>query len=65
MSEVMKTLMQTKGFDYGSKSSMYLMYEAVQTPPAASAWEHGRCENPDAELALPAHPDATFVIEAH
>ena len=43
MSEVMKTLMRKPGFDYGSALSMYLMYLAVRSPPAQSAWDHGRC----------------------
>ncbi len=43
MSEVIKTLLQTPGFDYGSRISMYLMYLAVQTAPAGAAWDFGRC----------------------
>jgi hypothetical protein len=62
MSEVMKTLMESPGFEYGSKSSVYLMYEAVQTAPAAASWEHGECIRPT-ERGLPATPDATFVVE--
>jgi hypothetical protein len=63
MSEVMKTLMETPGFDYGSKSSVYLMFEAVQSPPAAAAWDHGACETPS-EFLITKEPDATFVISA-
>jgi Protein of unknown function (DUF1353) len=63
MSEVMKSLMKSPHFDYGSESSVYLMYQAVQTAPALAAWENGRCINP-AEESTPAKPDATFVVEA-
>lgn len=63
MSEIMKTLMETPGFDYGSKSSMYLMYEAVQTAPARDSWEHGSCITPETLLVERA-PDVTFVVEA-
>jgi hypothetical protein len=62
MSEIMKTLMESPGFDYGSKTSMYLMYEAVQTPPAIEAWEHGACQNIDI-LKLPVSPDAVFHLD--
>lgn len=62
MSEVMKTLMETPGFEYGSESSVYLMYEAVQTAPAKESWEHGECINPAEERGLPDKPDATFVV---
>ncbi len=63
MSEIMKTLMEAPGFDYGSKSSMYLTYQAVQTPPAKEAWEHGSCEN-IATYAFDAKPpDATIVLD--
>lgn len=63
MSEVMKTLMETPGFNYGSKSSMYLMYEAVQTPPAIAAWEHGQCQKPSPAELAPANPAAVFVVD--
>jgi hypothetical protein len=62
MSEIMKTLMETPEFDYGSKGSMYLMYEAVQTPPAQDAWDHGTCEE-ERLLTLPTAPDATFTLD--
>jgi hypothetical protein len=62
MSEVMKTLMATPGFDYGSKSSMYLMYVAVQTAPAKEAWEHGTCQDPSVIRPLGA-PDATIKLD--
>lgn len=61
MSEAMKTLMETPNFDYGSKTSMYLMYEAVQTPPAQEAWKHGKCNAPGA-LAVDRAPDETILI---
>ena len=62
MSEVMKTLMESPNFRYGSKSSMYAMYEAVQTTPAVDAWEHGKCVKPG-EIQIKRTPDATFVVE--
>jgi Protein of unknown function (DUF1353) len=43
LSEVMKTLLQLPGFDYGSRTSMFLMYLAVQSAPARRAWDLGRC----------------------
>jgi len=61
MSEVMRTLMETPDFNYGSKTSMYLMYEAVQTAPAREAWDHGKCITPDI-LSVDRVPDATIVI---
>jgi hypothetical protein len=63
MSEVMKTMMESPGFDYGSKTTMYLMYEAVQTQPAREAWNEGRCVTPERELRALSAPDAVFVIE--
>ena len=62
MSEVMKTMMVSPGFDYGSKTTVYLMYKAVQTQPARDAWSDGRCVTPDLRfLSLP--PDEVFVVE--
>jgi len=61
MSEVMRILMETPDFNYGSKTSMYLMYEAVQTAPAREAWDHGKCITPDI-LSVDRVPDATIVI---
>ncbi len=43
MSEVMKTMMEDPSFDYGDKQTLYLMYLAVQTTPAKSAWDDKRC----------------------
>jgi hypothetical protein len=63
MSEIMKTLMESPRFPYGSKTSMYLMYEAVQTAPAREAWEHGECKKPDPDHPRPVSPDATFVLD--
>jgi hypothetical protein len=62
MSEVMKTMMESPDFDYGSKTSMYLMYEAVRTQPARDAWTEGRCLTPDRAATAQA-PDETFVVE--
>jgi hypothetical protein len=62
MSEIVKTLMESPGFDYGSKTLMYLMYEAVQTPPAVEAWEHGTCENVEI-FTLSGPPDAVFTLD--
>ena len=61
MSEIMKTIMETPGFDYGSKSTVYLMYKAVQTQPARHAWEDGICEKEDVRLL--SQPDEVFVVE--
>jgi hypothetical protein len=62
MSEVMKTMMESPGFDYGSKTTVYLMYEAVQTAPAREAWNHGRCVTPDLKF-LSEPPDEVFEVE--
>jgi hypothetical protein len=62
MSEVMKTMMESPGFDYGSKTTMYLMYKAVQTQPARDAWNDGRCVTPDLGI-LSLAPDEVFVVE--
>lgn len=43
MSEVMKTMMETPNFDFGDKTTVYLMYEAVQSPPARAAWSDRDC----------------------
>ena len=61
MSEVMKTMMESPGFDYGSKTTVYLMYQAVQTQPARDAWSDGRCVTPD--LRILSAPDEVFVVE--
>ena len=61
MSEVMKTMMESPGFDYGSKTTVYLMYEAVQTQPARDAWRDGRCVTPD--LQFLSVPDEVLVVE--
>jgi hypothetical protein len=62
MSEVMKTMMESPGFDYGDKTVVYMMYEAVRTPPARQAWEDGPCQTPDART-LAAPPRQVFVVE--
>jgi Protein of unknown function (DUF1353) len=62
MSDVMKTMMENPGFDYGSKTAMYSMYKAVQTPSARHAWNEGHCVVPD--LAIRSQvPDEVFVVE--
>ena len=58
MSEVMKSLMEDPEFDYGSETSMYLMYKAVQTEPAQRAWSDGECR-PVLEAPL-TKPDRVF-----
>lgn len=65
MSEVMKTMMETPGFDYGSETVVYLMYDAVQTSPARDAWDNGKCIIPDehALAAPPSPPDQVFIVE--
>ncbi len=62
MSEVMKTMMESPGFDYGSETAVYLMYEAVQTAPARDAWNDGKCIAPGAR-AVVTPPDQVFVVE--
>ena len=62
MSEVMKTMMESPGFDYGSKTTVYLMYQAVQTEPARDAWNDGPCVTPEVR-ALEVEPDESFVVE--
>jgi hypothetical protein len=62
MSEVMKTMMEIPDFNYGSKTTVYLMYEAVQTQPARDAWNDGPCVTPEAR-ALEVAPDERFVVE--
>ena len=62
MSEIMKTMMEEAGFDYGSKASMYLMYRAVQTAPAKNSWDSGVCLTPSAR-SLERAPDQVFVVE--
>jgi hypothetical protein len=59
MSEVMKTLLEDPGFDYGDKSSMYLMYKAVQTESARHAWDERNCKPVDDKVTR-RHPDAIF-----
>lgn len=59
MSEVMKTLIEDPMFDYGDESSMYLMYKAVQTEPARTAWEDRNCAPVD-EKVKRSMPDAVF-----
>lgn len=59
MSEVMKTLMKDPDFDYGNKSSMYLMFKAVQTKPAQLAWEDKKCIAVDMKVEK-SRPDAVF-----
>ena len=62
MSEIMKTMMESPGFDYGSKTTVYLMYTAVETPTARDAWNIGKCITPStAGLAAP--PDQVFIVE--
>jgi hypothetical protein len=62
MSEVMKTMMESPDFDYGSKTTVYSMYKAVQTQPARDAWSDGRCVRPDVAI-LSLDPDEIFVVE--
>ena len=59
MSEVMKTLMKDPDFDYGNKSSMYLMFKAVQTKPAQLAWEDKKCFPVDMKVER-SRPDDVF-----
>jgi len=59
MSEVMKTLLEDPQFDYGDKTSMYLMYKAVQTEPARKAWEDQDCK-PVPETIERGLPDEVF-----
>lgn len=59
MSEVMKTLIEDPEFNYGNKSSMYLMFKAVQTEPARLAWEDRKCRPVDIKVER-SLPDAVF-----
>ena len=63
MSEVMKTLMEKPGFDYGDEATIYRMYLAVQSPPARQAWEDRNCQSPPSPTADGWRADAKFVIE--
>lgn len=63
MSEVMKTMMETPGFDYGSKGTVYLMYKAVQTQPARDAWSDGICRIVDLGFLSSQPADEVFVVE--
>ncbi|HEV8584031.1 MAG TPA: DUF1353 domain-containing protein [Methylomirabilota bacterium] len=63
MSEVMKTMMETPGFDFGSQDTVYLMYAAVQTPPAEKSWTSGACLTPAPGAAPPKPPDLIFRVE--
>lgn len=62
MSEIMKTLMESPNFDYGSAQSMYAMYKAVQTAPARAAWTDRNCQPPPSLFELATMPDATFIL---
>jgi hypothetical protein len=62
MSEVMKTMMESPGFDYGNETVVYMMYEAVQTPRAREEWNNGTCLTPGVR-AFAAPPDHVFVVE--
>ena len=59
MSEVMKTLMKDPDIDYGNKSSMYLMFKAVQTKPTQLAWEDKKCFPVDMKVER-SRPDDVF-----
>jgi hypothetical protein len=59
MSEVMKTLIEDHEFNYGDKTSMYMMYKAVQTEPARKAWEDHDCK-PVPETVERSLPDEVF-----
>lgn len=62
MSEVMKTLMESPDFDYGSARAMYAMHNAVQTAPARAAWADQNCQPLPSPFELSVKPDATFTI---
>ena len=62
MSEVMKTMMESPGFDYGSKTAVYSTYKAVLSKPARDAWSDGHCVLPDLGL-LSVEADEVFVVE--
>lgn len=62
MSEVMKTMMETPGFDFGDKTTVYLMYRAVQTAPAREAWSNGACRKPPALNADTWKPSRRFEV---
>jgi hypothetical protein len=62
MSEVMKTMMESPAFNYGDKTTVYLMYEAVQTPPAQKAWSSRVCDQPPSPAADSWRPSVRFEI---
>lgn len=62
MSEVMKTMMESPDFNYGDETTVYLMYLAVQTEPAQTAWKNRECKALDA-AGDTWRPDVIFEIE--
>jgi len=62
MSEVMKSMMESPKFDYGNKSTVYLMYRAVQSKPAQIAWSDHDCEAPPGPAADDWRPTRTFEV---
>lgn len=62
MSEVMKTMMESPDFGYGDKTTVYLMYKAVQTAPAREAWTDHSCEEPPSVAAAEWRPSQRFEV---
>lgn len=63
MSEVMKTLMESPEFNYGDKTTVYLMNKAVQSPPAQKAWNDKKCQLAPAPEADSWRPDTRVEFE--
>ena len=61
MSEVIRTLIDSWRFEYGSVGSMYIMHKAVKSSAAYTAWTDGECVKPPSpfDTSLPA-PDAIY-----
>lgn len=45
MSEVMKSMMESGKFEFGSVFSVYTMHKAVKTAPARRSWSEGKCRD--------------------
>jgi hypothetical protein len=63
MSEVMKSMMESPAFNYGDKTTVYLMNVAVRSPMTRKAWKSRKCEPLPSEAADTWHPSAKFVFD--
>lgn len=62
MAEVMKTMMQSKDFHYGSPSTVTLMHTGVLTPPAANAWKDRNCKQPPSRTGDSWRPTVKYEV---